>query len=385
MRVASIDPGTKSFDVTVIEDGKPVWGESVEARAVAERAEILLEVLERARAEYIAAPSGYGVPLTRGSEVRDPETFSIEVLLLSTREQIAEGIRGGEPGMHVYAGLASVAKKLIESRGSSVVFLPAVIHLPTVPAHRKMNKVDMGTVDKLASAFIAVHAFAERESVSYDKVNLVVAELGYGYVGAIAVSGGRVVDGIGGSYASIGPLTPGAMDMEVVGGAGSWSRWDIWRGSIYEISAARDMEELARRAEMGEKEAEGLLLAYIEGVAKDVARARLSAREAEIVIATGRFARSGAITRRIAELLDIELIPAHRIIGWELKEASLGYAAMAEGALGGAFAELSSHMKIAEACGTATDYIVHPRAKAFKERVREAYVRSVSRPRLCSG
>ena len=42
------------------------------------------------------------------------------------------------------------------------VFTPGVVHLPTVPAYRKVNRVDMGTADKVCAAALAVREQADR-------------------------------------------------------------------------------------------------------------------------------------------------------------------------------------------------------------------------------
>ncbi|MCS7106623.1 MAG: DUF1464 family protein [Acidilobaceae archaeon] len=385
MRVVGVDPGTKSFDVIAIENGKAVQEGSVETSALVHDPMLLLREIERARPTHVIAPSGYGVPLTRGSEVRDVRRFALEILLLSTEDQIRAGERAGLLGVNVYRGLALVTEQLVGKMGERVLFLPAVIHLPTVPRYRKLNKMDMGTVDKLAATFAATHFVARRESVDYDKVDLVTLELGYGYVGSIAVEGGKVVDGIGGSYASVGLVTAGALDLEVVGAAGSWTRWDVWSGGLYELSPQKDMAFIAKEAAQGDRRAEELLHAYVEGAAKDVARALLSTPRSRLVVASGRFSRSAEIVSMLREKLrELEVIPLSSLLPGNVKEAAFGYAAMGEGVLGGVFAELSAHMRIAEACGTAADYIVHPRALGVKEAVQKAYAESVTRPRFCS-
>ncbi|MEN2999199.1 MAG: DUF1464 family protein [Acidilobaceae archaeon] len=386
MRVVGVDPGTKSFDVLALENGKVVQEGSVETSALVHQPTLLLEEIERARPTHVIAPSGYGVPLTRGSEVRDVRRFALEVLLLSTEDQLRAGEEAGLLGVHVYRGLALVTEWLVREMGERVLFLPAVIHLPTVPWYRKLNKMDMGTVDKLAATFVATHLLAEREALDYEEVDLVTLELGYGYVGSIAVERGRVVDGVGGSYASAGLVTAGALDLEVVGAAGGWTRWDVWSGGIYELSPHKDMDLIAREASQGDKHAEALLSAYAEGAAKDAARALLSTPRANIVVVSGRFSRNATVVDMIRERLkDVCVMRlSSSLLPSSVKEAAFGYAAMGEGVLGGVFGELASHMKIAEACGTAADYIVHPRAVGVREALRKAYAESVVRPRFCS-
>jgi hypothetical protein len=79
-----------------------------------------------------------------------------------------------------------------------VVFLPGVIHLPTVPAHRKTNRIDLGTADKLCVAALAL-ALQPRPLNTY---RACVVELGSAFTACIVLSNGQIVDGLGTAFAA---------------------------------------------------------------------------------------------------------------------------------------------------------------------------------------
>lgn len=386
VRVVGIDPGTRTFDVVALEGGSVKVERSFDTALVASSPRALIEAVDALDPDYVVAPSGYGVPVTFGDEVLDARRFAVEVLLLSTEEDIGAGVRSGEVGVWVYDALAKVVSHLVGRYGGRALFLPAVVHLPTVPGYRKVNKVDMGTVDKLASAFLAVHEVSERWGHDAGRVNTVVVELGYGYTASVAVRGGVVVDGVGGTYASTGMLTPGAMDFEVVVGAGAWMRWDVFHGGLFYGAEMRDLDEIAKRFESGEEPYAGVFKAFIEGVVKDIRRMLASTPRADTVVLTGRHARSARVVKHIGELLEgVEVVTLRGLRGASTaKEAAQGYAAVGEGVVGEWFRDLVRHMRIESSCGTSVDYVVHPRARDFVARVRRAYIETVRRPRLCS-
>ena len=92
---------------------------------------------------------------------------------------------------------------------------PGVVHLTSVPAHRKINRVDMGTADKVCAVALAIHEQARRRGCSARDVSFILLELGGAFTAAIAVEQGRIVDGLGGSSGPIGAMAGGALDGEV--------------------------------------------------------------------------------------------------------------------------------------------------------------------------
>lgn len=386
MRIVGIDPGTRSFDLVLLEDEKVVKEESIDTITVAKEPWKLIESVDRLEPEYIVAPSGYGVPLMFGNNVKNARRLAVEVLLLSSEEDIAEGVKAGEIGIWVYDALAKTVEHIVNVYRDRVMFLPGVIHLQTVPRYRKLNKVDMGTVDKLASAFLSVYEMSKEFGYDYGKVNLIVVELGYGYAASIAIANGVVVDGVGGSYASTGTLTAGALDLEVVVGARSWHRWDVFYGGIFYSSKVFDLNVVLEGFEKGEEPYASMFKAFIEGVAKDVKRVSISTPKADTIVITGRHSRNPKVVKYLQEQIkDYAVTTVKGLKGTSIaKEAAQGYTAIGEGVVGAVFRDLVKHMGIEEACGTAVDYIVHPRAKKFVERVRRAYLDSVHRPKLCS-
>jgi predicted butyrate kinase (DUF1464 family) len=381
LRVAGIDPGTRSFDVVVLEDGRVVSEYSFDTLTIARSPEPLIDLVKSIDVDVIVAPSGYGVPVTWGYDVVDARRFALELLLLSKPSDLDFD----DPGVNVYKALAEIVVELLRGLPDRTLSIPSVILLPTVPWFRKVNKIDMGTADKLTSAVLAVHQYSLRESLDYGSVNLVVVETGYGYSGVVSVKEGLVVDGIGGTFACIGPLTAGALDLEVVAGVGKWGRWSILRGGLVDMVGVIDIHELVAVTRSGDERAGIAFEAYVECIAKDVSRALISTPKAEAVVVTGRNARIPELREAIRERIDLEVVTVEGLPGADkAKESAQGYAMIGDGIAGGIFRDVVNHMRIGDACGTVADYIIHPEALGLRDRIRDLYGRLVAKPKFCN-
>lgn len=71
MRVLGVDPGTKTFDIAVIEDGEVKIEKSIPTEEIAKDPNVLINAMESFDVDYVVGPSGYGVPPTMGSDVID--------------------------------------------------------------------------------------------------------------------------------------------------------------------------------------------------------------------------------------------------------------------------------------------------------------------------
>ena len=80
--------------------------------------------------------------------------------------------RADEPAARAgIAGMRTIIRALIAA-GIPLVFGPGAIHLPTVPDHRKWNRIDLGTADKVASAALGIVDQAERLGIPYEETQL---------------------------------------------------------------------------------------------------------------------------------------------------------------------------------------------------------------------
>src|SRR5207244_12715953 len=150
------------------------------AEALADPARFVGLLEEAGPLDLVTGPSGYGLPLTRARDATDDD---LRLALLAP-----PGERGG------IAGLSALLRGLARS-SLPVVLTPGVLHLPTVPPHRKVNRVDMGTADKVCAAALAIAEHARQFGRPLTEVSLVVVELGGAFTAAVAVAGGRIVDG----------------------------------------------------------------------------------------------------------------------------------------------------------------------------------------------
>src|SRR5437667_10322839 len=208
-RVIGIDPGTVTIDACGLEDGRMFLDRSVPtAEALADPARFVGLLEAAGPVDCIAGPSGYGLPLTRVQEATEED---LRLAFLA-----AEGEPGG------IGGLRALARVLGRST-LPVFFTPGVIHLSSVPAHRKVNRVDMGTADKVCAAALAIDEQSRRSGLSLRDVSLLLLELGGAFTAALAVAEGQIVDGVGGSAGPLGGRAAGARDGGVALPAGAVS------------------------------------------------------------------------------------------------------------------------------------------------------------------
>ena len=221
-RVIGIDPGTVSIDLCGLDDGRLFLDRSVPtAEALADPARFVGLLEAAGPLDLVAGPSGYGLPLT---PARDASDSDLRLALLAPR-----GESGG------IGGLSALLRVLARSR-LPVVLTPGVVHLPTVPAHRKVNRVDMGTADKVCAVALAIVDQARRLGRPLSATSFVLLELGGAFTAAVAVAGGRIVDGAGGSAGALGFRAAGALDGEVAYLAGTVSKALLFRGGATTVA-----------------------------------------------------------------------------------------------------------------------------------------------------
>jgi predicted butyrate kinase (DUF1464 family) len=341
-RVVGIDPGTVSFDLLGLEDGEPFLDHSVSTQEVGRSPQTLLGVLQAAGPlDLVAGPSGYGLPLVRIEDVDEREA---NLLTLA---------RTGEPSP--LGGLRRLVRLLREAR-LPVVFTPGVIHLPTVPAHRKINRVDLGTADKVCAAAAAIEDQSRRLGVPYAETGFVLAELGGAFTAVVTVVDGRIVSGLGGSSGPMGYRAGGALDGEVACLLGAVSKQTVFSGGAAFAAGQPDErpEDLAAR---GDAAAQRARAAFVEGLLRAVAGELAAEPAPREILLSGRLARVAGFRDPVVAALSA-LRPVRRLDdAAPVKEAARGAALIADGLAGGRYRELVETMRLREARGTVVDAV----------------------------
>ncbi|MCS7139362.1 MAG: DUF1464 family protein [Candidatus Nezhaarchaeota archaeon] len=368
VKVLGVDPGTFSFDICGLENGEVFYEKVIPTPEIAKRPESLIEGLEEAgKVDLITGPSGYGVKITHLKDVKDPEAFALNDLLLVRPEDVEKALKRGDLGIMVYQAMVKATIEM-KRRNMPICFIPAVVHLPTVPWYRKINKIDMGTADKMCIAVLGVYDQSRRLGLNYSEVSFILVEMGFGYNAVIGVEGGRIVDGIGGTMGHMGFLTAGGLDAELVQLVGNWEKSDIFTGGISTVAKVQLPEQLVERAKWDEV-CRAMMEAMVEGIEKMVASMMVSVRKPREILLSGRLTRINEIERMVKERLS--RYGEVRQVGWlkgakTVKEAAQGYAMVADGLAGGVFKKLIEWMRIPEASGTSLDYIFHPKKSEIK-------------------
>jgi len=343
-RVIGIDPGTVSIDLCGLDDGRLFLDRSLPTADALADPSTLTSLLEHAGPlDLVAGPSGYGLPLVHARDLTDTD---LRLVCLA-----AEGEAGG------IGGLRSLIRALARTP-VPVVLLPGVIHLPSVPAWRKVNRVDMGTADKVCAAALALHQEMARRACRAAEVSFILVEAGGAFTSALAVEHGRIVDGAGGTSGPLGARSSGAWDGELAFLAGQVSKDMLFGGGMASMGDTPD----AWRA-------------YEEGIAKAIAVLTVSAPEAHAIVLSGR--NASALHASLGKRPEMANRPKALLTGFAAvaKQGAQGAALVADGLAGGTLspgmperrslsADVVEALGIRDARGTVLDhlYVISPSA-----------------------
>ena len=357
-RVIGIDPGTLSFDLCGLDNGQSFLETTISSPELATNPALLIEALQSAGPlDLVIGPSGYGLPWVPIADFSDEDLFLLA--LADERDQDQAAGIGGLPRM-----IAA-----LQASGLPVMFMPAVIHLPTVPAYRKANKIDMGTADKLCCAALGVVDQARHFDLAYHQTSFIYVEVGGAFTAVLAVANGQVVDGLGGSAGPPGFYALGALDGELAYLLGKFSKNVLFSGGVAYIAGQPELP-LAQAAALAEVNwnVRQAWEAFFEGVVKSVAAELTIAPQAREILLSGRLCRFPELLAELTGRLG-RLAPVRQITGLSspVKEAAQGAAIIADGIMGGQFADLVGVMRLGEATGTVLDYL-HVRGAAELKR-----------------
>ncbi|MEP6474926.1 MAG: DUF1464 family protein, partial [Gemmatimonadota bacterium] len=308
-RVLGLDPGTVSLDCCGINDGRVYLEWTLPtAEALANPEQLLERLVEAGQPDLIAGPSGYGLPLIHGSDLTEHQ---IRLALLPDRRSPA--------GLGGLSGLM----RLLAGSGLPVVFTPGVVHLPTVPEYRKLNRIDLGTADKVAAAALGIADQAVRRGCAPDQTSFVLLELGGAFSSVLAISDGQVVDGIGGTAGPMGWRSGGGWDGEVACLFEHVGKADLFRGGVESVMAAGLPRPAAYRA-------------YIESAEKAVRQMLVNVPQPHEILVTGRHALDSEFAAGLGEKLS-RLAPVRQLAGFAgtAKAGAQGAAVLADGLAGG--------------------------------------------------
>jgi len=357
-RVAGLDPGTISFDVCGLHDGEVCLDLSLPTAELAGDPRPLVDALVRhGPFELVLGPSGYGLPLVGVEQLGQRE---LSLMLL---------VRADERGAQVGIGGLRASIRALAAARLPLVFAPAVIHLPTVPAHRKWNRIDMGTADKVAAAALCVVDQARRLQIPPAASSFIMLELGGAFTAALAVQDGQIVDGLGGSSGPIGARACGALDGEVaylLGGA--LSKQTLFGGGALVDAGELDFADLrALESSRRDPRLRDGWTALEEGATKAVLALSATVSAPREILLSGRLAAlaelRAALERRLSHLAPLRTVTG---LGARASSAAQGAAVIADGLVGGRHAGVVEQLGITRAHGSALDHVRLPGAESIK-------------------
>ncbi len=350
-RVLGIDPGSKSWDFFGLENSKVILDTSIPTQELILGPQKAMTIIKSVKnIDLMTAPSGFGLPLKKVKDLNERDIF---FTLLKFDQKDKDKL----------VGLGKILR-LIKDENIPGVIVPGVKHLPTVPRYRKINKIDMGTSDKLCTAVVGIRDQMERFSIAPEDTNFIMVEIGHGFTAVLAIENGQIIDGIGGSNI-MGFRACGSLDGELAYLIKEIRKENIYKGGVAYISGYSNMslKEIALLADKDDQ-IKTALKAYIASVKKAVfgiSSSYSNKEKIKEILLAGRGAELNFIKERIVKgLNDVAPVRLMKSYSQIAKHAAQGAAFIANGIKGGEFEPIVNNLKIKEASGSILDDIFIP-------------------------
>jgi len=351
VRVIGIDPGSQSWDFFGLDNEQIILDTSLPTKELIRNPQKAITIIKSVEnIDLMVAPSGFGLPL---KEVKDLTEKDIFFTLLKFEQHEKNKL----------IGLGKVLR-LIKAQKIPGIIVPGVKHLPTVPRYRKVNKIDMGTADKICTTVTGIRDQMERFGVSPEETNFIMVEIGYGFTAVLAIENGQVIDGIGGSNI-LGFRASGSLDGELAYLIKTIRKKNIYRGGVAYISGYSDLSlnEITLLAEKDEQ-TKMALKAYLSSVKKAVfgiSSSFSNKNKISEVLLAGRGANlkflKDKMVKGLSDVAPVRIMNSYSQIA---KRAAQGAAFIANGILGGKFEPIINNLKIKDANGSILDDIFIP-------------------------
>jgi len=350
VRVIGVDPGSASWDfVGMHDDGSFFLDHSIPTKQIQKHPELFLNLLNTTEFDVMSAPSGFGLPLKKIEDLK-PEDYFFALLK-----------KNPEKGMVI--GLGKILK-ILQDQKVNGYFLPGVKHLPTVPRYRKVNKIDLGTADKLCTCVVGIRNQMEDFTIPCTESSFIMVEMGYGFNAVLAVENGQIIDGIGGSNI-MGFHAVGSIDAEIAYLMGKIKKKDVYNGGVSSIAGYFDMkaEEILLLSKQ-DKRTQMAMEAFYSNLIKAVyalSSSFSSVDSIKEILFAGRLARIDALVNPIIDKLS-KIAPTKVMRSYVSisKESAQGAAFIANGLSGGRFRDIVENLKIRQASGSILDDIYLP-------------------------
>ncbi|MFQ6125613.1 MAG: DUF1464 family protein [Candidatus Heimdallarchaeota archaeon] len=343
MTVIGVDPGSRSWSIVVLDDELSFHEIRIPSKHVKERPKTIYEYIETYKnVQTVVIPSGYGLPLKQLS------TLTEQDLALLTLKH---------PGENRVLGLTEVLTNLKAAEIPGFV-LPGVIHLSTVPKHRKLNRIDMGTPDKVCSVAVALKTLSDQWNLTYDECNFILVEAGSAFTAVIGIQSGMIVDGIGGAEGCMGFRARGGMDGELCYLLKNFQKHSLYHGGFLDIIGALIEPTQVNQEFVDDRKHRKGWRGLVEETAKDIISVSLSCTP-DYVVLSGSLATNPVFHTTLQKMtgksLSLQFISLSQF--YTVKETALGAAYIADGIIGGENAPLVDILELRRAFGTCLDYI----------------------------
>ncbi len=355
-KVIGVDPGSKSWDLFGLQSkGNKNYSifldTSILTKNLMEDPNKFFEIIDRVKPfDLMVAPSGFGLPLKKVQDLTEDDMFQIILKFERNKEK-------------KIVGLGAILRR-IKKENYPAVIVPSVKHLPTVPEYKKVNKIDLGTADKVCTAVVGIRDQMEGYESSAENTNFIMIEIGYGFTAVLAIENGQIIDGIGGSNI-MGLHACGSLDGELAYLIGKIKKKHYYHGGVASIVGYNNLslKEVIRLAERDDQ-SRLAIQAFLDSIKKatfSITSAFSNKKSINNILLAGRGIDLEVIKENLKDsLIEIATVREMKTYSQIAKRSAQGAAFIAEGLLGGKFKPIIDTLKLKESSGSVLDHIYIP-------------------------